>query len=130
MSARTAPRIILSAGDEAGPNRVQFDIPSGRERVPIVHDVRSEASLPQVTAPALAPVDLRRVAPVCFTDGAAEAIGRSRNGDEVDVVRHEAVRPDLDPATVGPFCEESHVEEIIVRAEERPLSTVTALRDV
>src|SRR5712691_10655810 len=130
MSERAAPRIIFGAGDEASANRVELDIPCSGERVPVVHDVRSEASLPEVTAPALAPVDLRRVAPVCFTDGPAQAIARSRNRDDVDVVRHEAVGPDLDPVAAAPLRREGHVEEVIVRVEERPLSTVTALRDV
>ena len=31
---------------------------------------------------------------------------------------------------VAPFRQQSHVEEVIVRTEERPLSTVTAWRDV
>jgi hypothetical protein len=130
MRARAAPRIVFGPRDEAGANRVEFHIPCCGERVPVVHHVRSEASLPEITAPPFAPVDLRRIAPVSFTDGPAEAIGRSRNHDEVDVVRHEAVGPDLDLAAVAPFCSESDVEAVIVRAEERPLSTVTALRDV
>jgi hypothetical protein len=46
------------------------------------------------------------------------------------MVRHEAVSPDLDSMAVAPFRQQSHVEEVIVRTEERPLSTVTALRDV
>jgi len=41
-----------------------------------------------------------------------------------------AVSPDLDSMAVAPFRQQSHVEEVIVRTEERPLSTVTALRDV
>ena len=86
MSARTAPRIVFGAGDEAGANRVEFDIPCGGECEPVAHDVRSEAPLPEVTAPALSPIDHRRVAPVCFTDGPAQAIGRSGNRNEVDVV--------------------------------------------
>src|SRR5712691_6924086 len=44
--------------------------------------------------------------------------------------RHEAVGPDPDPVAVAPFRHEGHVEEEIVRVEERPLPTVTALRDV
>lgn len=130
MSARAAPRIVFGAGDEAGANGVELDVPCSGKCVSVVHDVRSEAALPKMTAPALSLVDLSRVAPVCFTDGPAQAIGRAGNCNEVDMVRHEAASPDLDSIAVAPFRHQSDVEEVIVRAEERPLSAVTALRDV
>ena len=56
MSASAAPRIVLGAGDEAGADWVELDISCGGECVSVVHDVRSEAALPEVAAPALAPV--------------------------------------------------------------------------
>ena len=52
MSARAAPRVVFGAGDEAGANGVELDIPCSGECVSVVHDVRSEAALPKVTAPA------------------------------------------------------------------------------
>ncbi len=52
MSARAAPRVVFGAGDEAGANRVELDIPCSGECVSVVHDVTSEAALPKVTAPA------------------------------------------------------------------------------
>jgi hypothetical protein len=103
MRARAAPRIVFGAGGEAGGNPVELDISCGGECIPVVHDVTSKAPLPGVTAPALALVDLRRVALVCFTVGPAQAIGRSGNCDEVHVVRQEAVGPDLDPMAVSDY---------------------------
>jgi len=130
MSACAAPRVVFSAGREAGPNRIELDISSGRERVRVVHHVGSEASLPEVTTPTLASVDLGRIAPVRFADGLAQTIWRSGNRYEMDVVRHEAVGPDLDPMPVAPFAHEGEVQEVVVSAEERLLPAVTPLRDV
>ena len=103
MRARATPRIVFGAGDDAGANRVELDIPRCGERVVVVHDVGSEDPLPEMTAPALSPVDRCRVAPVCFTDRSAQAIGGAGNRNQVDVVRHQAVRPDVDAVAVTPL---------------------------
>jgi hypothetical protein len=48
----------------------------------------------------------------------------------MDVIGHEAIRPDLDAASVAPLGDERHVEEVVVVAEEGLLSAVSTLRDV
>src|SRR5882672_10635693 len=48
----------------------------------------------------------------------------------MDVIGHEAIRPDLDAASVAPFGHQRHVQEVIVVAEEGLLSAISALRDV
>src|ERR1700704_2861878 len=48
----------------------------------------------------------------------------------MDVIGHEAIRPDLDAVPVAPLGDERHVEEVVVVAEEGLLSAVSTLRDV
>ena len=83
MSTYATPRIVFRPDDETGANRVELDIPRGGECVSVVRDIRSKPALPYVSAPALAPVDLGRVAPVRFTDRASQASGRRGNRDEM-----------------------------------------------
>src|SRR5882762_5196635 len=46
------------------------------------------------------------------------------------VIGHEAIRPDLDAASVAPLGHQRRVQEVVVVAEEGLLSAVSALRDV
>jgi len=51
-------------------------------------------------------------------------------GPLVDVVRHQAPGPDLDPALVAPFGHQGELCSVVVVAEEGLLPTVTPLGDV
>jgi len=62
--------------------------------------------------------------------GAGEGVLLLGDGDEVDVIRHEAVAEDGDAVVPGVVFEELEVEAVVFGAEVCGLAVVTALGDV
>lgn len=130
VSGGAAPGIVLGTSDQAGPNGIPFDVARGRKEIVIIENERGETPLPQVPAPLLAEVDASRVASMGLANGPAQSILRGRNGDEVDVIGHEAVGPDLNPAFAAPLGHQLQIGDVVLLAEKRLLPTVPPLRDV
>jgi hypothetical protein len=59
-------------------------------------------SLLPVRAPALPEAEHARVTAVDLADRPCQAIGRLRNRDQVDMIGHQAIRPDLDRVGATP----------------------------
>ena len=83
-----------------------------------------------MTAPSLAKVDHARVTTVHFADRPSQAIGRLRHRDQVDMIGHQAVRPDLDLVSAAPLPHQFQVALVIVVTKERLLPAVSPLGDV
>jgi hypothetical protein len=75
-------------------------------------------------------IDLGGVIAVDDLEGLGEGGGGLRNDDEVDVVGHEAVSPDLEALGAGAVAEPDEVALVVVGSEEDQLGAVTALGDV
>ncbi len=81
-------------------------------------------------APVLAPADVAGVAPMGLADRPAQPLGGLGGGDEVDVVRHQAIGPDLDAAALAPLCHQVQIGAVVGVAEEGLLPTVAPLGDL
>jgi hypothetical protein len=81
-------------------------------------------------APSLAEVDHSSVTAVNLPDRPPETIGSVRHRDEMDMIWHQAVRPDFDLVSAAPFLHQIQVDLIVVVTKERPLSTASPLNDV
>jgi hypothetical protein len=57
MRRRTAPGVPFRLLDQSSPDRVEFHIPGGRQKIPFVHHKRGKSPRPQMTPPALPEVD-------------------------------------------------------------------------
>lgn len=68
------------------------------------------------------------VATVRFADGAGQTILAGRHEDQMHVVGHEAVGPNLNLVLRTPLPHEIEVLAVIVIAEERLLATIAPLR--
>jgi len=94
-----------------------------------------------VVAPAVAP-DLQLAAPLApgMYDARIAAMHRRqrpaqpvrirRYEDQVNVVRHQAPRPELNPGSAAGRREQIAIEPVVVVAEKRPRPAVAALRHV
>jgi hypothetical protein len=51
-----------------------------------------------------------------------------RPGNQVNMIRHQAVRPNLDTALLAPLRHELDIGRVVVLAEERLLPTIPPLR--
>ena len=67
---------------------------------------------------------------MCLADGPTQTVRGLGHRDQVDVIGHEAVGPDLDLASTAPLPHQLQVAAVILVTEERLLSTVSPLRDV
>ena len=68
----------------------------GRRQVWLVHRHGTEPALPQMARPAVAGIDEAGVAAMGIREGAPQPVLVGRHDDQVDVVGHEAIGPDLD----------------------------------
>ena len=113
-----APRPIAGLVDEPRPNRVEFDIAQGGRKMLLVHHERRETPLPQIPPPSFAEVDVTRVTLVRFADGAAQPLERFRHGDQMDMVRHQAIGLDTDPVPVAPGFRQGQVDAAILLTQK------------
>jgi hypothetical protein len=65
-----------------------------------------------------------------LADPPLQPIGLSRNRDKLDMIGHEAVRPDLDLVSAAPLSHQFQVTLVIFATIERLLSAVSPLSDV
>ena len=111
-------------------HRIEFHISRGGQHVALVEYERGEAPLPEVPTPAFAKVNHTGISAMCLADSASQPIGRLRDRDQVDVIGHEAIGPDLDLVSTAPLPHQLQVAAVVLVTEERLLSTVSPLRDV
>src|SRR6516165_51984 len=83
-----------------------------------------------MAAPSLVKVDHACVAAMDLADGESQSVGRLWDRDQMDMVRHQAVRQDLDLVSAAPLPHKLQVTLIILVANERRLPTVSTLSDV
>src|ERR1039457_3702106 len=126
----TRPPPFRRLGHHAGPHRIALYIPQGLPLVPIVHGAGEEAVLPHMagfTAPQVQPPRVVHVRP-------AQALSqrglRGRNGDQMNMVPHEAIADDTYPASAGVGGQPMEGQGVIGVFEEDALAAVAALRDV
>jgi hypothetical protein len=68
-------------------------------------------------APALAAVDHASVTAVDLSDRPSESISRLRHRDQMDMIWHQAIRPDLDPVSAAPLSHQFQVALVILIAK-------------
>lgn len=79
--------------------------------------------------PAQARVDIAGVVPMDVAEGLSQSI-IGRDDDDMHMIGHQAVGPDLCSRLLRPFREEIAIERIGTFLKEGLLATVAALRDV
>ena len=65
-----------------------------------------------------------------LADRAPQSVGGLRHGDQMDMVGHQAVRPDLNLLGTAPLRHQFAGSLVVLVAKERLLPTVPALGDV
>ena len=83
-----------------------------------------------MSSPVLAEVDHAAVTPVSLTDTPAQAVFGFRHRNEMYMVRHKAVRPDLHIALIAPFGHQVDVRLIVFIPEEGGQPPVAPLSDM
>ena len=79
---------------------------------------------------ARAGVDEAGIEPMSARQREREPDGVARNQDQMDVVGHQAIGPDLDPEFAAGFGEPIAIERVVLVAEKDALAPIAALSDV
>jgi len=83
--------------------------------------------LPQMSTPVLPEIDHATIATMRLAYSAAQSVFSCRNGDQMHMIRHQAIGPDLHLTFSAPFGQQGDVGTIIVIVEEGLHSSVAAL---
>src|ERR1017187_7389373 len=81
-------------------------------------------------APALPKIDAPAVAPVGLADGLAETVFGIGNGNQMNMIGHQAIGPNRDVEFSAPLGHEFHVCKVVVLAEESLLTAIASLGNV
>lgn len=115
---------------QARPHRIEFDIADRRNQVGFVQDARVKSLLPKVAPPPLALIDVPAVRPVRRSKQPRKAVRLIRNGNNMDMIRHQAICPDLHARVSLGTRQQCDVAPVVTILEKRGLTASTALRYV
>lgn len=96
----------------------------------LVHRDRAEPALPQMASPAVPRVDPPGIAAVGVGKGRPEPVGIGGNDDQVNVVGHQAIGPDLSRRGLCGLGQQLAIGEKIILLEKGRAATIAALRDM
>lgn len=86
--------------------------------------------MPQVAGPAVASFDARRIAPVRVGDCGAQAVLVIRRDNQMHMVQHQALRPDLRPGFPDRCAQQIEVGLMVAVVEKHLAAPVATLRDM
>jgi len=130
MGRGARPGVVLGAGNQAGPDGVPPDVSDSGREVGLLQGTGVEAPLPEVPHPPVAAVADLGVAHMGLVEGPGEGVGGGGDRNEMDVVRHQAVRPDFRAVPLGGLGDPAQVPVPVLRVCEDWLPEVPPLRDV
>ena len=130
MRTRRRPSPILCPLDQPRPHRVERYIAQRRREMFLVHGDGAEPALPEMTAAFAPRLNDSRIASMDACQCAAQPVRIGRHQDEVNVIRHQAPAPHLDPGRGAIGGEQVAIKRIVGLAEESPRAAVAALGDM
>ena len=125
-----APPLLPGAFAQSCPHRIPLHVDCCGQQVFFVHHAGSKTVLPEVSSPVLPEVHMTAVAPVSLPDGQAQAIFRGGHKDQVNMVRHQAIRPHRHTVFRTPMSHQFTIQLVVLVAEECRLSPVAPLGHV
>jgi len=130
MGANAGPRPVLRAGHEPRPDRIERDITDGGDQVAVVHGNGREPAIEQMTPPTPSPIDEIGPPAMRRTQRPAEPGFIARAENEMDVVGHQTVCPNLHIRLAHLLGEHVAIDVLIAVFEKYRLAPVAARRHV
>jgi len=96
----------------------------------LVHHYCAEPTLPQMPGPAMPRVDETGVAPMRVGKRATQTVLVRRHNDDVNMVGHQAIGPDLGCGPTSGIAEQIEIKSVIAVLEEGLLPAIAALGHV
>jgi len=130
MTPCAAPSPFLRLLHELRTDRIHLDVSSTCQRIGFIKGTRRETALPKVAAPLLTKVDHPGISAVRLANRPPQSNGSFRDSHKMNVIRHQAVGPNLNTALRAVFGHQLKIGPIIVIFEEGALTTVPTLSHV
>ena len=130
MGPDARPSPIVRSRYEAGANRIEADVACSRDQVRIVHRNGRKAALKKVAAPARPRVDEMGVAALRLSHRPSQTRAVARNDNKVNVIRHQAVCPNLDAKFARLLGRQVAIDFLVAVLEKDRLAPIATLRDV
>lgn len=127
---RAAPFVVNCLLNQGCAHRIGFDLVEGRPKVRLSHRARVETVLPEVAGTMASGVEVLGETAVHTAQQDGEGIFLRRDGDEMYVVRHQAVSEDAYFGVCGLFAKEIEVDEVIGTSSEDDSAGGSALGDL
>jgi len=108
--ARAGPRVVLGPADHARPHGVPLDVADRRPVMLGIQRAREKPALPEHALHAHLAVVLLGVTQVDRLEHRCQGGGVGRNGHEMDMVGHQAVRADYQASVGGVLAEKLEIE--------------------
>ena len=130
MGPGTTPPVILGFCDQMCPNRVELHISCRCKKVILTQRERGETSLPEITLPSFSEIDHAGITPMSFSYRSGQTILCLRNRDQMNMVRHKAIRPNFDIIFPTPLAHQGDIVFIVPIIEKRFHTTYPTLGDM
>lgn len=130
VGSGAGPLVLFGLLDHAGADGVEFDVGEGADEVGFGEGAGVEAVLPEVAGAVAAGIDHLGVAAVGAAEEDGEGVLVFGDGDEVDVIGHEAEGEEADAGVWEVGGEEVEVDAAVGLGEEDVLVVGAALGDV
>lgn len=130
MRSGTRPAIILRTLDHPGTYRVAFHIPHRRPQISFIQWRRKKPPLPEVPLPTPRTVNPLGVTHMQRLEYPVQSVIGCRNGNQVNMVGHEAIGEYFNLKFLAIFMEPSEIRLTIFVRKENIFASITALRDV
>ena len=96
----------------------------------LVQSAGIEPVLPEMSAAPVQPVDILSIQKVRPPNGLGKRVALPRNRHQVDVIRHQAIREDIQLIRPALIAEDAKIRPVIVVHEEHVLAIVASLDDM
>lgn len=130
MTLRTRPWVIVRCRNETGANRILLHISDCRVKMAFIQGAGKKTPLPKVTDGVHLPVKVSGILHMNDMESSGKRILPLRDADQVDMVGHKAVCPDLEIALGGMLDEKIKVLGIILCLGKHRLLVVSPLCDM
>ena len=107
--------------------RIQRYIADRIGEMAFIHDNRAKAALPQMPCYPYPRVDISGIAPVRIGEGRAQSVFMAGHNDDMNMVGHQTIAPDLRARLFSRLAQQIFVERIVFIIEECWQATVASL---
>ncbi len=130
MAPGARPFVILGRFHQFRPEGIALYVTYGLECVIFIHGIRNEPALPEIASPVVRMVDHGRIFAMDLADPPGKAFGPVRDGDEMDMIIHQAVAPDIEAMPMAFIFQYVKIKLLVVIREKNRIPAIAALNDM